>query len=84
MQNKIYNLLKKIYGITMSIAFWGGILPLIPFIIAICLGGNVGEKISLFIYKQYYPWIIAIASISIIVGLIAMYAKKINISKIKN
>ena len=61
----------------MSIAFWGGILPLIPFIIAICIGGTTGEAIALFLYKQYYPWIIALASIAVIIGLIGLYVGKI-------
>ena len=77
MREKIYNALKKIYGITMSIAFWGGILPLIPFIAAICIGGTTGEAVSLFLYKQYYPWVIALASIAVIIGLIGLYVGKI-------
>ena len=77
MREKIYNALKKIYGITMSIAFWGGIIPLIPFIVAICIGGTTGEAISLFLYKQYYPWVIALASIAVIIGLIGLYVGKI-------
>lgn len=77
MQQKIYKILSKVYGITMSVAFWGGLLPLVPFIVAICIGGTAGEAISLFLYKQYYPWIIALASIAIIIGLIAMYVGKV-------
>ena len=77
MRDKVYNTLKKAYGITMSIAFWGGIIPLIPFIVAICLGGKTGEAISLFLYKQYYPWVIALSSIAVIIGLIGLYVGKI-------
>lgn len=77
MREKIFEVMKKIYGITMSIAFWGGVLPLIPFIVAICIGGSTGEAIALFLYKEVYPWIIALASIAIIIGLIAMYIGKI-------
>ena len=77
MREKIYNALKKTYGITMNIAFWGGIIPLIPFIVAICIGGTTGEAISLFLYKQYYPWVIALASIAVIIGLIGLYVGKI-------
>ena len=57
----------------MSIAFWGGLLPLIPFIVAICIGGTTGENIAQFLYKQYYPWVIALASIAVVIGLIGMY-----------
>ena len=76
MREKIYEVLKKIYGITMTIAFFGGVLPLIPFIIAIIMGGEGGESLAVFLYKQYYPWVIALASISVLIGLIAMYAGK--------
>ncbi len=77
MQQKLFKILSKVYGITMSVAFWGGLLPLVPFIVAICIGGTAGEAISLFLYKQYYPWIIALASIAVIIGLIAMYVGKV-------
>ncbi len=77
MREKIFNAMKKVYGIVMSIAFWGGVIPLIPFIAAICIGGSTGESISLFLYKQYYPWVIALASIAVIIGLIAMYIGKV-------
>ena len=77
MRKKIYDVLSRIYGLTMSIAFWGGLLPLVPFLIAICAGGTAGESIALFLYKQFYPWVIALASISVIIGLIAMYIGKV-------
>lgn len=76
MKDKIYNVLKKLYGITMTVAFFGGVVPLIPFIIAMIIGGETGETISVWLYKQYYPWIIALASIAVIIGLIAMYVGK--------
>ena len=77
MREKVYGILKKAYGITMSIAFWGGLIPLLPFIAAICIGGTTGEAMSLFLYKQYYPWVIALASIAVIIGLIGLYVGKI-------
>lgn len=73
MRDKIYDVMSKLYGILMSIAFWGGLLPLLPFIAAIIIGGPVGEAIALFLYKKFYPWVIALASIAVIIGLIAMY-----------
>ncbi len=76
MREKIYAVLQKIYGITMTVAFFGGVLPLIPFIIAIIIGGTTGESIAVFLYKQYYPWVIALASIAVLIGLIAMYVGK--------
>ena len=63
----------------MTTAFFGGVLPLIPFIIAMIIGGGdggTGETIAVWLYKQYYPWIIALASIAVVIGLIAMYVGK--------
>ena len=77
MREKLFKVLNKLYGITMSVAFFGGFVPLIPFIIAIIIGGSTGEAISVFLYKQYYPWVIALASLAIVIGLIAMYVGKL-------
>ena len=84
MRKKIYNVLNKIYGITMTVAFFAGFLPLIPFIVAICIGGQTGEAISVFLYKQYYPWVIVLASIAVIIGLVAMYIAKIDALSVKS
>ena len=77
MRKKIYKVLNKIYGGLMNISFFAGILPLVPFIIAIIIGGEVGANISNFLYKEFYPWIIVLGSVAILVGLIAMYVGKI-------
>ena len=79
MREKVYQVLKKIYGITMTVSFFGGVLPLVPFLIALIIGGGeggIGETISTWLYKQYYPWIIALASAAVLIGLIAMYVGK--------
>lgn len=76
MREKIYKLLNKIYSILMMTSFFAGGLPLIPFIFAICIGGETGEAISVFLYKKYYPIVIVLASIAVIIGLIAMYINK--------
>lgn len=87
MREKIYNTLKKLYGILMTVSFFGGIIPLVPFIIAIIVGGTTGEAIALFLYQKVYVWIIAVASIAVLVGLVAMYVGKkqsLSIKKINN
>ncbi|MBR3108774.1 MAG: hypothetical protein IKH30_16560 [Clostridia bacterium] len=79
MRQKIETVLQKIYGTTLMISFFAGLLPLIPFIVAIIIGGGeggTGEAIATWLYKQYYPWVIALASISILIGLISMYVGK--------
>ncbi len=79
MRQKVESILQKLYGILLTISFFAGLLPLIPFIVAIIIGGGAGgtgETISTWLYKEYYPWVIALASISILIGLIAMYVGK--------
>ncbi len=76
MREKIYCFLNKLYGITMFIGFFAGILPVIPFIVAICIGGPVGEAIAVFLAKEFYPVVIAIASFAILIGVVAMYVNK--------
>ena len=76
MKSKIYGILKRIYASTMMTSFFAGTIPIVPFIVAIMLGGDLGEKISSFLIEQYYPWVIILASISVLVGLIALYINK--------
>ena len=76
MRNKIYTVLNRIYGVMMTVSFFAGILPLVPFIIAIIIGGDVGASISTFLYQQFYPWVIVIGSVAILIGMIAMYVGK--------
>ena len=77
MRQKIYSVLNRIYGILMTISFFAGILPLIPFIVAIIIGGETGANISNFLYRDFYPWVILLGSVSILVGLAAMYVGKL-------
>lgn len=84
MREKIFKIANKIYGILMTISFFGGILPLVPFIVAIIVGGNTGEAIAVFLYKEYYPWVIIAGSVAIVIGLFAMYLGKLEGLSIKN
>ena len=84
MRQKIFDTLNKIYGILMTASFFGGFLPVIPFVIAVIIGGETGETIALFLYKQYYPWVILVGSIAILVGLVAMYIGKIEGLSVKS
>ena len=73
MKEKIYNVLNKIYGYSITISLFAGFLPIIPFIIAIIIGGKAGAEISVFIYNQYYPWVAVLSAFAVLVGLVAMY-----------
>lgn len=75
MKDKIYNLLNKIYGGAMMVAFFTGFIPVIPFIIAIIIGGTTGEAIALFMYNKVYPFSFVVASVAVLIGLLAMYIR---------
>ena len=77
MRKKIFNTLNTLYQVLMTISFFAGFLPFIGFIVAIILGGDLGENIAIFLHKQYYPWVIILGSIAIVIGVIAMYVGKI-------
>ena len=84
MRKKIFETLNAIYGFLMTVSFFGGVLPLIQFVIALIAGGELAEKISLFIYDKYYPWVIIIGSFAILSGLVAMYVGKLEGLSIKS
>lgn len=84
MRAKIFKIANTAYGLLMTLSFFGGVLPLIPFIIALIIGGDTGEAISVFLYKEYYPWVIIVGSVAIVIGLIAMYIGKLEGLSIKN
>lgn len=77
MRDKIFKVCNTIYGILMTASFFGGVLPLIPFIVAMIIGGDAGEAIATFLYDGYYPWVILAGSVAVVFGLIAMYIGKL-------
>ena len=84
MKEKLFKALSKIYGVLMTASFFGGFLPLIPFIFAMIVGGELGESIAVFLHKQYYPWVIMIGSLAIVAGLLAMYVGKLEGLSVKS
>ena len=84
MRKKIFNILNKIYGVMMMVSFFAGLLPLLPFLFALIVGGPLAESISVFLYEKYYPCVIIVGSIAIVIGLIAMYTGKLEGLSIKS
>jgi len=75
-RKKIYDILNKLYGLVMTVAFFGGIIPLIFFVVAIIIGGTTGAEIAIFMADKVYPVVIVLASIAVLIGWIAMYVGK--------
>ena len=84
MRQKVFQVLNKIYGVLMSVSFFAGLLPLFAFVFALIVGGSLAETISVFLYEQYFPWVIIIGSVAIVVGWIAMYVGKLEGLSIKS
>lgn len=81
---KVCDFINKLYGVMMMAAFFGGLLPVIPFGAALIIGGQTGQQIAVFLYKQYYPWVIALAAVAVLVGLVGMYLGKQQGLSLKN
>ena len=84
MRKKIFDILNKAYGILMTVSFFGGLLPLFPFVFALIVGGPLAESICVFLAEQYYPWVIIAGSVAIVLGLIGMYVGKLEGLSIKS
>lgn len=77
---------QKLAGIFDTIFGWGIYLCLIAgglaffgFLISIIIGGgedSAAQELAVFLHKQYFPVVIKCASITIGLGLAAMYLKK--------
>ncbi|MBE6806672.1 MAG: hypothetical protein E7527_01475 [Ruminococcaceae bacterium] len=86
MREKLFKICNNVYSVLMTISFFGGVLPLVPFLIALCIGGGAGgtgEAIATFLHNDYYPWVIMAGSVAIVFGLIAMYIGKLEGLSIK-
>lgn len=46
------------------------------FFVNIFFGGPTGEAIAVFLANQFYPVVIAIASVAVLIGVVAMYVNK--------
>lgn len=87
MREKLFKICNTAYGVLMTASFFGGVLPLIPYIVAMIIGGGdggVGESIANFLYNDYYPWVILAGSVAVVIGLIAMYIGKLEGLSVKS
>ena len=66
-------ILSYVYGIGIAVSLFAGALSVIGYVAALIIGGETAAEICKFIYKDFYPVIIYMASISILVGLVKMY-----------
>ena len=76
MRQKILKLCKTVYSWGMTSAFLAGGFPILPIALAIFVGKNYGETITIFFLTKYYPFVFLAASVSMLAGVIATYLEK--------
>ncbi len=65
--------LSYVYGSGIAVALFVGALTFFGYIAAIIIGGDTAAEICKFIYKQIYPVIIYLSSVTVLIGLVKMY-----------
>lgn len=76
MQNfreKLVKVLSYVYGIGIAVALFAGAISFFGYLVAIIVGGETATDICVFIYKKFYPVIVYISSVSVMLGLVKMY-----------
>ena len=72
-RKKAANVLAYVYGTGIAIALFVGALSALGYLVAIIIGGETAAEICTFIYKQLYPVIIYLSSVTVLIGLVKMY-----------
>ena len=75
---KVSEILDKIFGWMIMICLLAGGLAFFAFLISLIMGGgeaSAAEAIATFIKGKYFPVVIRLSAITILLGLISMYFK---------
>ena len=72
-REKAANVLAYIYAVGIAVALFAGALSFLGYVVAIIIGGETATAICAFIYKQIYPVLFYISSVSVVLGLVKMY-----------
>jgi len=70
---KISEVCKLIFGYGIMITLFGGGLTFIGYVVALIIGGDTATAICTVIYKNIFPVIFYISSVTVLFGLVAMY-----------
>lgn len=72
---KISDALRVVFGYGITISLFAGGLTFLGFIAALIIGGETATAICTFISGKIIPVIIYISTISVVLGILAMYLK---------
>lgn len=62
-----------IFGWGVYVCLLAGGITFFGFMLALLIGGDTGQSLSIFLHRQYFPLVIRATSFIIILGLIGMY-----------
>jgi hypothetical protein len=70
---KIADKLKLIFGYSIMITLFVGGLTFFGYLVALIIGGDIATAICVFIYKKIIPVMIYVSTVTVLLGLLAMY-----------
>ena len=70
---KIADKLKLIFGYSIMITLFVGGLTFFGYLAALIIGGDIAAAICAFIYKKIIPVMIYVSTVTVLLGLLAMY-----------
>ncbi len=73
--SKIANVLETIFGYGIMLSLFLGGMSFLGYFVALIAGGETGEMISTFIYKNIYPVLVYGTSSLVLLGIVKMYLK---------
>lgn len=70
---KIAKVLQVIFGYGILISLFVGGLTFFGYMAALIIGGDTATQICTFIYKNMYPYLVKLSTITVLLGLLKMY-----------
>ena len=70
---KISDVLRVIFGWGIFASLFAGGLTFFGYVAAVCIGGDIGAAISIFLTKTVFPVIIYVSTVMVLLGLVIMY-----------
>ena len=67
------SILKKIFGYGIMITLFAGGFTFFGYVAALIIGGSTAAAICSFMYDKFMPVIIYITSVTVLLGIVAMY-----------
>lgn len=81
---KIKKISLTIFSVCVLLALFASVLGFLGYIVALIIGGETATAICMFIYNDFFPWLIRISAIGVGFGLLGMYLSKLKALTMNN